>query len=70
MPATTDPSAPLLLTPAAAAKLLSLSARTLWGRSYPRGPIPIVRIPGTRAVRYSVSALQAFVQAAQEGGRS
>jgi hypothetical protein len=70
MPPLTDSPAPqLLLTPTAAARLLSISARTLWSRSHPRGPIPVVRIPGTRTVRYSVAALQAFIQAAQEGGQ-
>jgi hypothetical protein len=62
------PTPQLLLTPTAAAKLLSISARTLWARSHPRGPIPVVKIPGTRAIRYSVTALQQFIQAAQEGG--
>ena len=65
---TTDPH--LLLTPKQAAAALSLSERTLWARSYPRGPIPVVKIPGTRAVRYSVAALQEFIQAVQEGGQS
>jgi hypothetical protein len=63
------PAPQLLLTPVAAAKVLSISARTLWSRSYPRGPIPVVKIPGTRAVRYSLTALVEFIQTAQEGGR-
>ena len=66
----TDLPAPqLLLTPTSAAKMLSLSTRTLWARTFPRGPIPFVRIPGTRAVRYSLAALKEFVDANQSGGR-
>lgn len=64
----TDPQ--LLLTPKQAAAALKVSERTLWARSHPRGPIPVVKIPGTRAIRYSVAALQKFIQAAQEGGQS
>jgi hypothetical protein len=61
---------PLLVDAQEAATLLAISPRTLWARSFPRGPIPIVKIPGTRAVRYSLAALQAFIEAAQEGGQS
>ncbi|HEV3255439.1 MAG TPA: hypothetical protein VG013_01040 [Gemmataceae bacterium] len=69
-PTVTEPPAPqLLLTPAAAVKVLAISPRTLLGRRFPRGPIPVVKIPGTRAVRYSLAALQEFIQAAQEGHR-
>jgi hypothetical protein len=57
----------LLLTAPAAANLLSISPRTLWARTFPRGPIPVVKIPGTRAVRYSLVALKEFVEAVQEG---
>jgi hypothetical protein len=60
---------PLLLTSAEAAKLLSISQGTLWNNSFPRGPIPVVRIPGSRLVRYSLAALKEFVEACQEGGR-
>jgi hypothetical protein len=73
MPAATAPTdaagAALLVTPRVAAQLLSISERTLWALSHPRGALPVVRLPGTRAVRYSVAALQAFIAAAQEGGR-
>jgi hypothetical protein len=60
----------LLLTPPEAAAALAVSERTLWALTYPRGPIPVVRIPDTRTVRYSMAALQEFIQTAQEGGRS
>jgi hypothetical protein len=59
----------LLLTPRQAATALSVSERTLWARSFPRGPIPVVKIPGTRAIRYSLAALQEFIESAQEGSR-
>jgi predicted DNA-binding transcriptional regulator AlpA len=39
-----------------AAHLLSISERTLWSFTHPRGPIPVVRLG--RSVRYSISALQ------------
>lgn len=56
----------LLVDAFAAAKLLSISPRTLWSLSSPRGAIPVTRLPGTRAVRYSVSALEAFIAAQQQ----
>jgi excisionase family DNA binding protein len=51
-----DPSK-LLLTHREAAKMLSLSERTLWKLAQ-TGVIPAVRFPGNRAVRYSREALQ------------
>jgi hypothetical protein len=72
MPTTlSDPSeSVLLLTRAVAAKLLSLSQRTLWSRTFPRGPIPCVNIPGTRAIRYRLAALKDFIEANERGGKS
>jgi hypothetical protein len=62
-----DPAPPpLLLTPRAAAAALSVSPRTLWGLSAPRGPIPVVKIG--RSVRYSAEALRAWIAAQQRGG--
>ncbi|HYT87896.1 MAG TPA: helix-turn-helix domain-containing protein [Gemmataceae bacterium] len=60
-------SAPLqlLLAPRAAAAALSVSERTLWGLSAPRGPIPVVRLG--RSVRYDLRDLEEFI-AAQKGG--
>jgi hypothetical protein len=67
----TSPAVPcLLLSARDAAAALSVSERTLWARSHPRGPIPVVKIPGTRTVRYSTAALQEFIRATQEGGQS
>jgi excisionase family DNA binding protein len=62
----TAPALQLLLTPRAAAAALSVSERTLWALTHPRGPIPVVRLG--RAVRYSLSALHEYVQAAQQRG--
>lgn len=59
----------LLLSQAQAARALSISARTLWSMSQPRGPIPCVRLGGR--VLYSLDALRAWIgaeQAAQQKG--
>jgi hypothetical protein len=68
MPSTaTDPQPPqLLLRPPAAAAALSVSARTLWAMTHPRGPIPAVRFG--RAVRYEIEALRKYITAQQPGG--
>ena len=47
---------PLLLTPRQAARILSISERTLWGSD-----IPKVRI-GKRGVRYHVDDLKAWIE--------
>ena len=62
----TDPNRPvrLLLTPCDAAAALSISERSLWSLSYPRGPIGVVRIG--RAVRYDVEDLRAWIEASKE----
>ena len=54
-------SAVLLLSPRNAAKALSVSERTLWNQTVPRGPIPSIRI-GKRGVRYSLAALHAWIE--------
>lgn len=53
-----------LLTTREAAEFLSISEKTLWNLSAPRGPIPVVRIK--RCVRYSMDALLEFIQQQQE----
>jgi excisionase family DNA binding protein len=59
----------LLLSAREAAKALSVSERTLWSMTAPRGPIPAVKI-GTR-VLYSVTALQKWIDAqAVVGGQA
>ena len=60
----------LLLTAHSAAALLSISERTLWSISAPRGPIPVVRPGGGRAVRYSFNGLRKYIADAETGGRS
>lgn len=54
------PHQPILLTARDAAKLLSVSERTLFSISAPRGPLPVVKIG--RAVRYAVADLQAYIE--------
>jgi hypothetical protein len=55
-----------LLIPARdAARALSISERTLWGLTAPRGPIPCVRLGGR--VLYSPDALRKWIDE-QQGG--
>lgn len=57
-----SPTAPkLLLTPPEAADALSISEKTLWSKTAPRGSIRATRIG--RAVRYSVTELQRWIRA-------
>ena len=58
----------LLLTSREAAAALSVSARTLWSLTYPRGPIPAVRIG--RSIRYLTDSLRAFCEAQQRRAQS
>jgi predicted DNA-binding transcriptional regulator AlpA len=51
----------LLLDARAAAEALSISARSLWSLTQPRGPIPSVRIG--RSVRYDPRDLREFIDA-------
>lgn len=50
-----------LLTPAQAAEVLSVSERTLWSLSDPRGPIPVIRLK--RSVRYCPHTLRSWIAA-------
>jgi hypothetical protein len=62
----TDLSAPpLAVRPREAARLLGISARTLWSLSAPRGPIPCARLGHGRnkAVLYPVADLRAWLAA-------
>ena len=54
----------LLLTPKQAAVALAISPKTLWSLTAPRGPIPMIRV-GERSVRYSVVALQRWIEQQQ-----
>ncbi len=49
-----------------AAQRLCISERQLWAHTEPRGDIPAVRIGA--AVRYSLAALEAYVQRRQQEG--
>jgi len=58
---------PWLLPPAEAARLLSISARTLWSLTASR-EVPHLRIG--RAVRYPVADLLAWIEARKIGPRA
>lgn len=63
----------LALRPREAAQALGISARTLWGLTAPRGPIPCLRLGHgkRRTVLYPVADLQAWLSRqaeAAEGG--
>ena len=49
----------LAVPPREAARLMSISERTLWSLTSPRGPIPAVRLG--RSVRYDVAALRRWL---------
>lgn len=55
----TETPSQLLLSNRQAAKILSISPRTLWGLTSPRGPIPCIRI-GNR-VLYPCDMLRDWV---------
>lgn len=57
----------LLLNPRQAAKSLSISPRKLWSLT-DAGDIQCVRIG--RLVRYPIDALEAYIDARRQGGRS
>jgi predicted DNA-binding transcriptional regulator AlpA len=64
MPATVELTTPQrLLKRRAAAATLSVSERTLFSLSYPRGPIPVVRVG--RSVRYDPRDLEEWIQASK-----
>lgn len=62
---------PLALRPSEAAKALGLSARTLWGLTAPRGPIPCVRVGHgkRRTVLYPVADLRAWLSRQAEAAK-
>ena len=63
----TASSLTLLLRPTEAASSLSISPRKLWALTQPRGPIPSIRCG--RAVRYSPTDLQTWIDEQKEKGR-
>ena len=62
-----SPTAKLLVSARDAAETLSISERTLWGLTAPRGPIPCVRLGGR--VLYSPEALRKWIAEQQEAAR-
>ena len=58
-----DASPKLLLSAREVARVLSISERTVWGLTSPRGPIPCVRL-GAR-VLYSPEALRKWISKQQ-----
>jgi hypothetical protein len=56
---TATPTAPLALSPRDAAKALSISERSLYAATAPRGPIPSVRLGGR--VLYPVAGLHEWL---------
>jgi hypothetical protein len=59
----------LLLTAAEASEQLAISPRTLWAITFPRGPLPVVRVgPSGRAVRYDPRDLREWLDAQKIGG--
>ncbi len=60
-----SPVPKLLLNIREAAEALRVCERTLWARTYPRGPIPSVRV-GTRAL-YDPRDLQTWISTQKEG---
>ena len=55
----TATTAPLALSPREAAKTLSISERSLWAATAPRGPIPSVKLGGR--VLYPVAGLEEWL---------
>ena len=60
----------LALRPREAAAALGISARTLWGLTAPRGPIPCVRVGSgkRRTVLYPTAMLEQWL--AEQAGRA
>lgn len=54
----------LLIGSAEAARMLSISPRTLWGLTAPRGPIPCVYL--RRAVRFDPDDLRRWVEQSKQ----
>jgi hypothetical protein len=59
-PSSDPPTDPLLLKIGGAAEVLTMSERSLWNKTQPRGPIPCVRI-GPKTIRYLLAALRAYI---------
>jgi hypothetical protein len=69
-PLLVDDSLPLpalLLKPSQTARALSISERTLWSITAPRGPLPAIKV-GRRGVRYSLRDVEAWIVAQKAKG--
>jgi len=55
----------ILYPPRDAAAILSLSEKTLWNHTKPRGPIPAIRIG--RSVRYARKTLERIIAEMEAG---
>jgi len=68
---TTQSVSSLALRPREAAKALGISARTLWGLTAPRGPIPCLRIGHgkRRTVLYPTADLQTWLTRQAEAAK-
>lgn len=62
----TPTPAPLSLRPKDAAKALGIGERKLWEITYPRGPVPCVRVGC--CVLYPIDGLRAWLSAQSNGG--
>ena len=58
----------LLLTPPEAAEVLSVSEKTLWSHTHPRGEIRATRLG--RCVRYSVAELERWISEREQQPQS
>jgi excisionase family DNA binding protein len=63
-----NPAPKLLLTAAEACEALSVSRKTLYTLSQPRGPLPVVKI-GTNGLRWSVEALREWIAHQSQGAK-
>ena len=67
-PTPAQPPQRLTLKARETAELLSISERTLWSLTAPRGPIPCLRL--NRSVLYSIASLERFIADAESNYES
>lgn len=61
----TTETLPLIVDAREAARLLSMSERSLWSLTVPRGPLPCIRF-GKRAIRYARKDLELWIEQAKQ----
>ena len=59
-------AATLIVSAGIAAEILYISRRTLYSLSWPRGPIPVIKV-GPRAIRYHINDLKDYVDGQRRG---